>query len=157
MSENQNNSKEEPKKPNKQDQPQNNNDKANRSIRTTQEQEKTSWLFTPINSASLALFRIIFGLFYARYFYNLYASGWLQTNFAPAVYHFPWLFFEWIPQFSTPAIYWIWGVTIVAIGLFIVGFWFRGKKRRAEQSRTSSFTRPSPSTLSFFLFVSFSF
>jgi hypothetical protein len=61
-----------------------------------------------------------------RYFYNLYASGWLQNNFAPNVYHFKWPYFEWLPDISTPHIYILWGATILGIIFFVLGLLYRG-------------------------------
>lgn len=85
----------------------------------------TGKLFAPCDSASLAFFRITFGVLLfvetCRYFIN----GWIGGVFVAPPFHFTYLGFDWVRPFPPDAMYLLFIATGIAALLVAFGIWTR--------------------------------
>ena len=82
-------------------------------------------LFQPVDIASLAIFRVIFGLLMAWDAWRYVAVGWIDTHYVAPEFHFKYIGFLWVEVLSTSGMYAVFGA-MVALGLAIAaGFYYR--------------------------------
>lgn len=80
-------------------------------------------LETPVDSASLAVFRIVFGLAVAVDAWRYLAYGWVDVLYVRPTMHFHYLGFAWVQPWPGTGMHWhFWGISVlgvlVAAGLF---------------------------------------
>ena len=59
-------------------------------------------LDTPIDAASLAAFRILFGLLMAASMVRFMALGWVDEFYVVPAFHFTWELFPWVAPCLAP-------------------------------------------------------
>ncbi len=84
-----------------------------------------SALFRPIDAASVAAFRIGFGLLLAVGFLRFVAEGWVRVLFVEPTFFFKYQGFEWVAAPPAPIIYAVFGLVCVLSLAFAAGFHFR--------------------------------
>lgn len=78
----------------------------------------TAWLSTPLDAASLGLFRACFGLIMAASCVRYMAMGWVETILVQPDYHFTYAGFDWVRPLSLPSMYVIFtAMTFAALGI----------------------------------------
>jgi hypothetical protein len=80
-------------------------------------------LFAPVDGASLAVFRIAFGLVVAWESFRYFSKGWISPNWIEPSFYFTFWGFDWVQPWPGDGMYWHWraiGVLglLVAFGLF---------------------------------------
>jgi vitamin K-dependent gamma-carboxylase len=82
-------------------------------------------LFTPVNSSSLAAYRIIFGLLSAVGLIRFWLMGWIERCFTGPEFHFKYYGFEWIQMWPGQGIYIHFAVMIAACFCIAAGLFTR--------------------------------
>ena len=91
----------------------------------TRLQGLTHLAFTPLSSASLCVFRILFGLVNALGVVRFISKGWLEELYVEPLYHFRYFGFEWVPVPSELALKWIFaGLFVSSLGV-MMGLFYR--------------------------------
>jgi vitamin K-dependent gamma-carboxylase len=80
-------------------------------------------LFRPVDGASLAVFRIAFGLVIAWECWRYFSKGWIAPNWIDPTYHFTFWGFDWVRPWPGDGMYWQWRLVgilglLIAAGLF---------------------------------------
>ena len=99
----------------------------------------SSWaghLFLPVDVASIAVFRISFGLLLLYDVYRYFAKGWVKLQYIDPPYHFAFFGFDFIRPLPGDGMYWLFaalalGLIVYAVGLTVAitsGAWF-GRER----------------------------
>lgn len=81
-----------------------------------------SYLSAPIDVASLALFRVLFGLVLSAAALRFVWKGWVRTQLIEPVFHFTYPYFEFVRPWPAPLMYAHFGVLIVAGLSLALGF-----------------------------------
>jgi hypothetical protein len=87
-----------------------------------------SWrdrLFDPIDSASIAVFRISFGLLLLQDVYVYFANGWIKSYYIDPPYHFAFFGFDFIRPLPGDGMYVLFGVLAVCSALIALGLFYR--------------------------------
>ena len=95
---------------------------------TDADDARTTWLASlisrlskPIDSSSLCLYRILFGLFILISVLRYIAYGWVEDFYVVPDYHFPYAGFEWVTNPGSPGIYLLFGLVALSAALLVVG------------------------------------
>ena len=80
-------------------------------------------LFLPVDGASLAVFRIAFGLVMAWECTRYFSKGWIAPNWIEPSFYFSFWGFDWVRPWGGDGMYWHWRAVgllglLVAVGLF---------------------------------------
>jgi vitamin K-dependent gamma-carboxylase len=80
-------------------------------------------LFVPVDGASLAVFRILFGLVMAWECTRYFSKGWIAPNWIEPTFYFTFWGFDWVQPWGGEGMYWHWRAIgllglLVALGLF---------------------------------------
>ena len=80
-------------------------------------------LFAPVDGASLAVFRIAFGLVIAWESYRYFDHGWISRYWIEPDFHFTFWGFDWVQPWPGDGMYWHWRAMgllglLVALGLY---------------------------------------
>lgn len=87
-----------------------------------------AWLRTlnePRDAASLAAFRVLFGLVMAGSVVRYFASGWIARFYVRPTFHFHYWGFDWVEPLPAPAMYAVFGVLGVAALCIALGLFYR--------------------------------
>jgi hypothetical protein len=87
-----------------------------------------SWrdqLFDPIDIASIAVFRISFGLLLLYDTYTYFANGWIKTFYIDPPYHFAFFGFDFIRPLPGDGMYVLFVVLAICAVLVTVGLFYR--------------------------------
>jgi hypothetical protein len=87
-----------------------------------------SWrdrLFDPIDIASIAVFRVSFGLLLLYDVYTYFAKGWIKTFYIDPPYHFAFFGFDFIRPLPGDGMYVLFGVLAICAVLITVGLFYR--------------------------------
>lgn len=79
----------------------------------------------PVNGASLALFRILFGLLMSVAMIRLLLKGWVQELYVAPSFFFTWEWFPWIKPLPGVGMYWLVGSLAVLASGIAVGVAYR--------------------------------
>jgi vitamin K-dependent gamma-carboxylase len=80
-------------------------------------------LFLPVDGASLAVFRIAFGLVMVWESWRYFSKGWISANWIEPTFYFTFWGFDWVQPWGGDGMYWQWRAVgffglLVALGLF---------------------------------------
>jgi vitamin K-dependent gamma-carboxylase len=80
-------------------------------------------LLAPVDGASLAIFRILFGLIMAWECTRYFSKGWISPNWIEPSFYFTFWGFDWVQPWGGDGMYWHWRAVgllglLVAVGLF---------------------------------------
>lgn len=80
-------------------------------------------LFLPVDGASLAVFRIAFGLVMVWESWRYFSKGWIPENWIDPTFYFTFWGFDWVQPWGGDGMYWQWRAVgffglLVALGLF---------------------------------------
>jgi vitamin K-dependent gamma-carboxylase len=81
------------------------------------------YLLAPVDGASLAVFRICFGLLMLGNVWHYWANGWITSYYVEPTFHFTYFLFPFVRPWPGDGMYWHFGVlgllaTLMAVGLF---------------------------------------
>ncbi len=83
-----------------------------------------NWLETPVHSAPLAMFRIVFGLVMLISTVRFWLLGWIEDQYITPVFHFKYYGFEWVEPLGATGMYLIFLVMgISALGIMLGAFY----------------------------------
>jgi hypothetical protein len=82
-------------------------------------------LFEPIDIASIAVFRISFGLLLLYDIYTYFAKGWIKSYFIDPPFHFAFFGFDFIRPLPGDGMYVLFGVLAISAVLITVGLFYR--------------------------------
>ena len=82
-------------------------------------------LFEPIDIASIAVFRISFGLLLLYDVYLYFGNGWIKSYYIDPPYHFAFFGFDFIRPLPGDGMYLLFGVLAVCAVLITVGLFYR--------------------------------
>jgi vitamin K-dependent gamma-carboxylase len=82
-------------------------------------------LFRPVDGASLAVFRIAFGLVLVWESWRYFEHGWIPRYWIDPDFHFTFWGFDWVRPWPGDGMYWHWRA-VALLGLFVaVGLFYR--------------------------------
>jgi hypothetical protein len=87
-----------------------------------------SWrdrLFDPIDIASIAVFRVTFGLLTLHLLYTYFANGWIKAYYIDPPYHFAFFGLDFIRPLPGDGMFVLFGVLIVCCALIALGLCYR--------------------------------
>jgi len=81
------------------------------------------YLLAPVDGASLAVFRICFGLLMLGDVWQYWTNGWITSDYVEPTFHFTYFLFPFVRPWPGDGMYWHFGVlgllaTLMAVGLF---------------------------------------
>ncbi len=82
-------------------------------------------LFEPVDGASLAVFRILFGLIMAWEVWRYASAGWIATHFLDPEWRFPYPGFAWVTPWPGDGMYWHFAAMGVLAVLIALGLFYR--------------------------------
>ncbi len=83
-----------------------------------------NWLETPVHSAPLAMFRIVFGLVMLISTVRFWLLGWIEDQYITPVFHFKYYGFEWVEPLNAIGMYAVFIVMgISALGIMLGAFY----------------------------------
>jgi len=87
-----------------------------------------SWrdrLFDPVDIASIAVFRICFGLLLLYDLYTYFANGWIKTIYIDPAFHFAFFGWEFLRPLPGDGMYLLFGLLAISALLITVGLFYR--------------------------------
>ncbi len=83
-----------------------------------------NWLETPVHSAPLAMFRIVFGLVMLISTVRFWLLGWIEDQYITPIFHFKYYGFEWVEPLNAIGMYAVFIVMgISALGIMLGAFY----------------------------------
>ena len=82
-------------------------------------------LFTPVDIASLAYFRVAFGLLMMWEVWRYFSYGWIPRYYIDPIYHFTYFGFGWVQPWPGNGMYLHFAALGVLATLITVGLWYR--------------------------------
>ena len=81
------------------------------------------YLLAPVDGASLAVFRICFGLLMLGDVWQYWSNGWITSDYVQPKFQFTYFLFPFVRPWPGDGMYWHFGVlgllaTLMAVGLF---------------------------------------
>jgi vitamin K-dependent gamma-carboxylase len=83
------------------------------------------WLFSPVDAASLACFRILFGATLCWEAYRYIANRWVREYYITPTFQFKYLFFEWVHPWPGMGMYWHFAALGLLAALIALGLFYR--------------------------------
>jgi hypothetical protein len=83
------------------------------------------YLLAPVDGASLAVFRICFGLLMLGDVCQYWAKGWITSDYVEPTFHFTYLLFPFVRPWPGDGMYWHFGVLGLLAALMAVGLFYR--------------------------------
>lgn len=83
------------------------------------------WMFRPVDAASLAVFRVSFGLIMLWEVSRYFGKGWIEKNYVKPQWFFKYYGFEWIQPWPGDGMYWHFAILGVLAALVTVGLFYR--------------------------------
>lgn len=82
------------------------------------------WLETPVHSAPLAMFRIVFGLVMLISTVRFWLLGWIEDQYITPIFHFKYFGFEWVEPLNAVGMYAIFILMgVSALGIMLGAFY----------------------------------
>ena len=82
-------------------------------------------LLAPVDGASLAVFRICFGLLMLWDVWQYWANGWVASEYVEPTFHFTYFLFPFVRPWPGNGMYWHFGVLGLLAALMAVGLFYR--------------------------------
>jgi hypothetical protein len=83
-----------------------------------------NWLETPVHSASLAMFRMVFGLVMLISTARFWLLGWIEDQYITPVFHFKYYGFDWVEPLNAVGMYAVFIVMCIsALGIMLGAFY----------------------------------
>jgi hypothetical protein len=82
-------------------------------------------LLSPVDGASLAVFRICFGLLMLWDVWRYWTNGWIASDYIEPTYHFTYCLFSFVRPWPGAGMYWHFGVLGLLAMLMAVGLFYR--------------------------------
>jgi len=82
-------------------------------------------LFSPMDGASLALFRMIFGAIMLVEVYRYFSHEWVRSYYIDPKFHFTYYGFGWVKPWPGQGMYWHFAVMGLAAAGVMLGAWYR--------------------------------
>ena len=79
----------------------------------------------PTDAASLATFRIGFGLLTLASTIRFWLKGWIETSYLQPNFHFKYFGFDWVSMLPGSGAYWLYAVLGVSSLSLAIGLWSR--------------------------------
>jgi hypothetical protein len=83
------------------------------------------YLLAPVDGASLAVFRVCFGLIMLGDVWQYWANGWITSDYVEPKFHFTYFLFPFVRPWSGDGMYWHFGVLGLLATLMAVGLCYR--------------------------------
>jgi hypothetical protein len=83
------------------------------------------YLLAPVDGASLAVFRICFGLLMLGVVWQYGANGWITSDYVEPTFHFTYYLFPFVQPWPGDSMYWHFGVLGLLATLMAVGLYYR--------------------------------
>jgi hypothetical protein len=83
------------------------------------------YLLAPVDGASLAVFRICFGLLMLWDVWRYWTSGWITSDYVEPTFHFTYFLFPFVRPWPGDGMYWHFGLLGVLAVLTAVGLFYR--------------------------------
>jgi vitamin K-dependent gamma-carboxylase len=83
------------------------------------------YLLTPVDGASLAVFRICFGLLMVWDVWRYWSNGWITSDYIEPTFHFTYFLFPFVRPWPGDGMYWHFGVLGLLALLMAVGLFYR--------------------------------
>ena len=82
-------------------------------------------LFSPVDGASLAVFRVIFGAIMLVEVYRYFSYGWVRSYYIEPPFHFTYYGFGWVKPWPGDGMFWHFAVMGLASVGVMFGAWYR--------------------------------
>src|SRR6516162_158463 len=83
------------------------------------------YLLAPVDGASLAVFRICFGLLMLGVVGQYWTNGWITSDYVEPTFHFTYYLFPFVRPWPGDSMYWHFGVLGLLATLMAVGLYYR--------------------------------
>jgi hypothetical protein len=83
------------------------------------------YLLTPVDGASLAVFRICFGLLMLGDVWQYWSNGWITSDYVEPTFRFTYFLFPFVRPWPGVGMYWHFGVLALLATLMAVGLFYR--------------------------------
>lgn len=95
------------------------------SLETTPATSRWAWLFAPVDNASLAYFRIVFGLIMLWEVRTYFKHDWIRHYWIAPPMNFQYYGFEWVNPLPGAGMYWLFIALGIAACLIVLGLFYR--------------------------------
>lgn len=82
-------------------------------------------LFQPVDAASLAVFRILFGAIMIWEVYRYFSHGWINRYWIEPTFHFTYYGFDWVRPWPGYLMYWHFAALGILAGCIMLGLFYR--------------------------------
>jgi hypothetical protein len=83
------------------------------------------YLLAPVDGASLAVFRVCFGVLMLWDVWQYWANGWITSDYVRPTFHFTYFLFPFVRPWPGNGMYWHFGVLGLLAALMAVGLFYR--------------------------------
>lgn len=83
------------------------------------------YLAAPVDGASLAVFRVCFGLLMIGDVWQYWANGWITSDYVEPTFHFTYFLFPFVRPWPGDGMYWHFGALGLLATLITLGLWYR--------------------------------
>ncbi len=88
-------------------------------------QIKEKLIKQPVSTASLAVFRIIFGAVMLISVIRFLVNGWVESLYVKPNFHFSYYGFEWVQALGSTGMYSLFAIMAISTILITLGYWYR--------------------------------
>lgn len=86
---------------------------------------KQKLISQPVSTASLAVFRVIFGAVMLVSVIRFFVNGWVESLYLKPDFHFSYYGFEWVQALGANGMYSLFTIMAISAILIMLGYWYR--------------------------------